>query len=415
MISGILLARGLGAESRGYLALIVLVPTILTQIGLVGLPTATSYFVAQGVARDHVLSLLFRPILAQVLGSSVVLVLVLLWLQLGAQPGFFIAGIATLPGVGGAIVGYYGLAVIQGGQFYKVFNLLRIVPTAANAVAVVVLYTSHELSLKTAAFAWSVSMLALAVLTIAAVRVTGSGSVAPSTRALRLGELVTFGMKAFVGSLYPIETFRLDQLLVGLIFTPVALGYYVVGLAFTNLLTFVNQSLGMVAYPAIASTADARRQRRLLWNFVWFSLGLSSLAVGAIEIALGWLVPLLYGSDFLPAISLARVLLAAVLVRGVRRILSDSLKGAGAPTAGTIAEVVSWVAALLFLGLFALLDTGPLGVAAAVACSECASVGALLILEHRLRRKAANEIISRPSPTDTDGAIIGADTPTGVG
>ena len=57
------------------------------------------------------------------------------------------------------------------------------------------------------------------------------------------------------------ETFRLDQAVVGLFLTPAALGLYVVGLAFANLPRFIAQSVGYIAYPRINSpcACDAPR------------------------------------------------------------------------------------------------------------------------------------------------------------
>ena len=45
--SGILVARALGVEGRGQLAVIVLVPSVLSQLGTLGVPLAVTYYVAR--------------------------------------------------------------------------------------------------------------------------------------------------------------------------------------------------------------------------------------------------------------------------------------------------------------------------------------------------------------------------------
>ena len=85
---------------------------------------------------------------------------------------------------------------------------------------------------------------------------------------------MSFGLRSLFGSSSPFETFRLDQLLVGLVLTPVALGYYVVALAFTNLTRFLGQSIGMVTYPRIAAATDRSSQLRILRHD--FALGASA-------------------------------------------------------------------------------------------------------------------------------------------
>ena len=51
LVSGILVARTLGPTDRGYLALLVLLPAVLQHIGTLGLPLATTYFIARDEAR----------------------------------------------------------------------------------------------------------------------------------------------------------------------------------------------------------------------------------------------------------------------------------------------------------------------------------------------------------------------------
>jgi O-antigen/teichoic acid export membrane protein len=48
VVTGVVAARTLGPTDRGYLALVVLVPTVLVLAGNIGLPLATTYFMAKG-------------------------------------------------------------------------------------------------------------------------------------------------------------------------------------------------------------------------------------------------------------------------------------------------------------------------------------------------------------------------------
>ena len=51
IISGILAARILGVEGRGYLALLIIFPVVLCQLGGLGLPQAVTYYTARN--RKH--------------------------------------------------------------------------------------------------------------------------------------------------------------------------------------------------------------------------------------------------------------------------------------------------------------------------------------------------------------------------
>jgi hypothetical protein len=65
--SGVLVARTLGPENRGYLALLALFPAILSELGNLGLPLAVTYYIARdrthaaAIARSGVGPFLLQP------------------------------------------------------------------------------------------------------------------------------------------------------------------------------------------------------------------------------------------------------------------------------------------------------------------------------------------------------------------
>ena len=126
------------------------------------------------------------------------------------------------------------------------------------------------------AFAWAAAnaLLGAVTLTVALQRL---GEPLPD-RVPPIRRLVAFGAKGLLGSNSPVEYYRLDQAVVGLFLTPVALGLYVAALAFTNLPRFISTSVGMVAYPHVASVKDPSEATRKLWRFF-------SITVAA---CLGW-------------------------------------------------------------------------------------------------------------------------------
>ena len=100
-------------------------------------------------------------------------------------------------------------------------------------------------------------------------------------------EMVAFGAKGLLGASSPIEYYRLDQAVVGLFLTPVALGIYAVALAFTNLPRFISTSVGMVAYPHVAAQSDPVEARRQLWRFFLLTVAACAAVVAALEVSAG--------------------------------------------------------------------------------------------------------------------------------
>lgn len=378
VVSGVLVARMLGVENRGYLALLILIPYIASQLGGLGLPIATTYFVAQGTDRARaIVGSLARPFLLQALVIVLAHLVALRLLTAGEPEALWLAGLTTLLVGPAAVLQQFGLALLQGQRRFRPFNTLRVMPTLFYGAGILALFVVGEGELLTAAIAWTAALVGSATLTMAvalwSVRAQDRSGPVPS----RI-EMTRFGLRGLLGSAAPSETFRLDQAVVGLFLSPAALGLYVVAMAFTNLPRFLAQSVGMVAYPHVAvkeSLADARRS---VWRYLAFTAALTLVVIGALELAAGQLMALFFGEEFLAAVPIARILLIAGFFWSLRRTLTDGARGAGLPLLGSLAEIVSWVVLPIGIAILAPLE-GAVGVAAALAVAAAASFAVLVV------------------------------------
>jgi len=270
----------------------------------------------------------------------------------------------------------YGLAVLQGAQRFRCFNVLRVLPVSLYSISVLVLFLTDSRGLPLIALFLITSMAVSAsiALTMAARTPDARGSSHPN---FKRRELIRFGLKGFIGSISPVDTFRLDQAVVGLLLSPAGLGLYVVGMAFTNLPRFIAGSIGIVAYPHVANQIDVAAARRSTWRFFWFTLLVCIPVVVLLEAMMGWLIPFFFGAEFADAVGLARILLIAATLMGGRRILVDCTRGAGFPGDGTISEVASAIALIAALVFFTP-RYGVTGVAFAMVCSAGTGLAVLL-------------------------------------
>lgn len=377
LLSGILVTRLLGVEDRGHLALLWVIAAILSQLGLLGLPEAATFWVAHHAssAREIARSLA-APALLQAVALVALQALIVHVVTSGDDDDVRLAGFITL-GVLPAILAHrYALAFVQGGRRFRAFNVLRILPGSLYAAAAVTLFVVDEGDLPVVAAAWTGTYILTASISL---RYALAGLPAPARRAepppTRM-KMLRFGVKGMLGSISPLDNLQLDQAVVGLFLSPVALGFYVVAVAFTNLPRLVAQNIGYVAFPSVAERKDDRAARRAMWRFSTLSLVACSGIVLVLEILAERLVVLFFGAEFEASAPLARILLLAALLAGVRRVLADGVRGIGHPGLGTLAEVVSWVC---FVPAMAILAPG--GGVEGVAWAVVSSSGvALLVL-----------------------------------
>ncbi len=378
IVSGVLSARILGVQDRGYLALLVLFPAVLAQIGSLGLPLAATFELSRNRARAaDLVRTLASPALAQA-GCLVVLHAGILAAVFWSDPhAVRVGALLSLGAVPAILAQSYGLAFLQGRQRFAAFNTLRTLPAATYSLAVLVIFVAGGGNLQWVAVGWVASSLAVGAVTLL-IALRPLPLKTARRQASSLSAMLRFGLKGLLGWTSPIETFRLDQAIVGLFLSPVALGLYVVGLAFANLPRFIAQSIGYIAYPRVASR-EGRAAWAEMWQFFLLTVAASSLVVVGLELSVSRLVPWIFGASFSGAVSLTRILLVGALFLSARRVLTDGAQGLGRPGLGTIAEISSWVFLVPALAIFTPL-LGARGVALALTVSAALSFGVLLAL-----------------------------------
>jgi O-antigen/teichoic acid export membrane protein len=394
-ISGVLAARILGPEDRGHLALYTLVAVIFVELGGLGLPAAMTYRIAKdpsearGVVRT----------LAPTVGAQVVLLVIiqsaLMVVLFSSNPSHvvFLAALVSLALVPSMFAQRYGLGILQGQQRFTWFNILRLAAPTIYSAGILALFLAgrHSLLAVTAGFVAGNILAGAWALTVALKGLPAAlNHRRPSVR-----PMLRFGVKGMLGASNPIETFNLDQAVVGLALSPAALGVYVVGVAFTNLPGFVAKSIGLVAYPQVASQTTASDTRRTVWRYFWFNLALGLAMIVPLEFLSGWLVPLVFGHQFRGAIPITRILLVSAFFLAGRRVLSDGLRGAGFPGLGSVAEISTWFVLVPLLPLFVTLG-GAQGVAFALVIASSFALLLLMVLGHRRLGDGSGIIRWRP-------------------
>jgi O-antigen/teichoic acid export membrane protein len=167
VVSGVLAARILGVEDRGNLALLVLFPAVLSQIGSLGLPLAATYQLSKHRSRaGDVVRLLAKPVAAQALTLVVIHAGILAAIFWSDPHRVKLAAIVTLAAVPASLAQLYGLAILQGQERFAAFNILRTLPSATYSAAVLVLFVAGSGNLERIAIAWIASSLAVGAVTV---------------------------------------------------------------------------------------------------------------------------------------------------------------------------------------------------------------------------------------------------------
>ena len=360
-VGGILTARLLGPEGRGYLALAILVPTVLVMVGTFGFPSALAFHIALGggvvrLVRSVAMYVVLLGIFVTL--ADVVLVVILFG---SAPPAIFAAVAPTVLVTPLIYVQTIIVAIHQGRSDFAPMNATRIAPFAAWSLGVGILWALDVVTLATVCLAFTVAYAIAATVGIVTLKRT---NIDREGAPLRLGAMINFGLRGMIGTLSPLENLRIDQMTVGALNGPYALGIYSTGQAFYTLPRLLGESIGMLAYPIVAGAAPARQRGVVLRVCVKSVVALGAVTA-AITISLPVVIPFLFGEPYRPSVPVAEVLMAAGLFLALRRLAGDLLRGLGRPGSDSIIEVATWP--VLAIGLVYAASGGPMQMATAVA------------------------------------------------
>ena len=382
IVSGVAVARMLGVENRGNLALLTVLPWVMAQLGGLGLPVAATFEIARDPTIARALLRRVAPFAAvQTIVLTTVHAAILVALVGGRREEVQVAAVITIVTIPALIVLQHGLAVLQGLRRYKAFNALRLCPVVLYAGSACILFVIDAGTLPVLATCYTASWLLAAVVTLG-IAIRSSTGQGPDCSTPSIARLVRFGTRSVLGSASPSDGSGIDQVVVGLFLSTRDLGLYVVAASFMNLSRLVTYSMGLVAYPNIAARRDAKDADRAVWKFGAVGAAAALLIIVGLELSVGHLVVIFFGPGFAAADGVARLLLLAAFFFGVRRVLSDAARGAGKPMVGTVAEVTSWAVLVPSIAVLApLLQLQ--GVASALIVASAASVVAAIYVVRR--------------------------------
>jgi O-antigen/teichoic acid export membrane protein len=402
VLSGALVARLLGVTDRGLLAAIVLWPAIVAYVGDIGGPSAFIYI--SSAHRERRTALLGSALGLAATQSAVILLLglPLATLALHSYSSILLIGLLfTVAYVPINVLTRYLNALNQGAGHFGQFNAVRLAVQLTYVTGVALLFVLHQSHLGLVVIVTVLSNVA--ALTIAARPLYRSrlGTLRPDFELIR--QTFSYGVRAHLGNLRPMESLQLDLAAVFVLLGPRAAGLYTISISSTIALRAAGASLGMVAFPSVASAVGIQRRREALGR--WFRLGLLMLAPPAVVLGVlaGFLVPLVYGAAFEGAVPVVRILAISSVMASLSIVLGDFLRGAGEPLMASLSEAASLAVGVLLLALL-IPRYGIIGAGLAASGAYAAAVTASLLFALRVVGLRPSELLM-PNREDFQAAL----------
>ncbi|HYR76919.1 MAG TPA: polysaccharide biosynthesis C-terminal domain-containing protein [Pyrinomonadaceae bacterium] len=332
--SSIVVARWLGPEGLGTLAVLSVTVALALQIGSAGLPSANTYFIARDsrcLGPVWANSVIFALIAGTVLAAGVVLLVEL-------RPALFGGVSRTLLIIASLSIPFQlftllGLNVLLAMNRIGQLNLLdSLSPALALLNAVVVLVIFHAKLPTLVSFNTGAAIvLSLGVFCVTArmlARQKEHRKFAPDFALLR--KMLVYGLKFYISILAGVLIFRADLLIVNHFRGPGEAGVYAVASQVSFLLMLLPGVIAMLLFPRVAFDQDPRGEFAIrVTRHASFLMIIMCVVAGAGSFAL----PMVYGARFADASIQLLILLPGIYLVSIESVLVQHFTGTGLPAA----------------------------------------------------------------------------------
>lgn len=388
-LASIILARVLGPDRYGTYIALIIIPTIVVSITHLGVRGSAIFHVGKGkFNKDELISsILLLWLLASILGMIISAVAYYFY----NEPNFtlLLIGLVLLVIPGQLAIIYFG-GVFLGNDEINKANQMRWVSNAINLGLIALLVWALGLGILGAAISFLFSGTIVAIYGLGMLRKSFNIQLRIHKKilieVLKLG--VLFSVSFFILQL----NYRIDILLLEKLRSSTDVGIYSIGASIAEQLWQLPLAVGIVVFSRTANTDDQEAMKETTGVLLRLSFVVSILLAAIIFFLVPYLVPPIFGDDYIPSIRIIQLILPGIIMVVMFRILSGHLAGLGRPEITLYVFFPALVVNIL-LNLLWIPEYGGEGAAMATNISYTIGSIAYLIVYSRLLKIPVKDIL----------------------
>jgi len=342
LVSGIVVARMLGPEGRGALAMILLWPGIIGHLGALGADVE----LGRRAARDRTMlsqNVFVAAILACMYGTVLIIpVVVMLPIVFSGEKHQFVEiGRLAMLAVPAIVLNSNLGAIALGTRQVWIFNVGRTTLTAVYIVFVLLSWAIAGASLTGVVVAYLLSIWCGTPVTfLLLTRMKGSGKPVSNDDLL---DVARAGVAFAPGIVISAITNNLSILLLTALGDARSLGLYVVALTFANAQQIVSQALAKTAFASMVYVVNESETRAVVALQLRQSIAAISVLAVVVVLVGRWVLPWIFGAQFSSASALLIYLAPGVAFFALGQVIEEMLKAKGIAAPSVFARIISGV------------------------------------------------------------------------
>ncbi len=329
MVSSVFLARLLGPEKRGVYAMVVMLPSTLSLIFAIGIPSSNVYHVAKKKKIKEIIK--FNNLLGSILIFIGIMfgVLIVLYFSKVLFPGIpkklLLFGLLSYPLF---LINSFMLSLFLGLQEISIYNRINLYQKIFSTVLIVV--ASYFWGIMGAIASLNLTSLFLFVQCKARLRRLNVNI--ENSKDLDKKEFIKYGLKSYFSDIVAFLNYKVDIFFINFFLNPASTGIYVVAVSLAEKIWIVTSSVSLVTYPKLAEISDDEIEHTNLtiltakWVFY-----LTLIIVLFLGFTSKYIINILYGVDYSQVTLPFILLLPGICLGSMSKIISNSFASLGKP------------------------------------------------------------------------------------
>jgi O-antigen/teichoic acid export membrane protein len=324
LVSSVVLARVLGPEGRGLVALITLLPDFAQSFGLFGFDLANTVYV--GLEPQSRRRIVWHSVALAFASGTILFLAGTAYLMLGA-PGIHIRGpiwlyLLALSGVPVVLLVEYWSAIVRGLNEITLINVTDVSKRIASVVLLVGLVGLLKLGVFGAVLAdWLFNIAVLAWLLVLLMRLRVWGP--PVFEGALLRRTGRFAAPAYASNILSFLNYRVDQFVIAMLLPPEQLGFYAIAVGLAERIWIPTGAIATALLPHL--TNDREHDPAVAAIIARHALIVTAAGCLGVWIFAGIGIKILYSSAFSAAVAPLRWLLPGILTLTVAKVVVAEL------------------------------------------------------------------------------------------
>lgn len=332
VVTAVIVARWLGPDGKGVLALVLLLPQMFGLFLNAGINVANVYYA--GLQKFSIGTLTKNSVTFTLLSSSIGLgiigLLIITNLLESFIPGvpiwLLVVASFTIPFL---LIHGYLRGILQGIQHIHSVNLVKLFQSVITLVLTAIFVIIFDLEILGALLAFLGSILVSLFILVFLLHRLG-GIFKPQWNYKVMKTTLFFGLKGYVGNILQFFNYRLDIFIINYFLDPSSVGVYTVSVRLAELLWHLPNSVSFVIFPKAAATSK-EKMNNFTPRIFGITLVLTTLGAIILTIIGKPLIRLIYSSAFITAYTPLLLLLPGVILLGGGKVLTNEIAGRGYP------------------------------------------------------------------------------------